>query len=89
MTKLSMKRPVNSTSLLMREVKIRLRAIRASVAIIEANADNPGAFVHAESGYLQVRFVCELVALAAVIAHHESPGVGSILAEWNADVIWR
>gem|GEM_PF-6365599 len=73
----------------MREVKVRLRAIRTSLAIIEANANNPTMFVHAEYGYLQIRFVCELVALAAVIAHHESPETGSIMAEWNADIIFK
>ena len=70
----------------MEEIKLRSRAITEACQRAAADPVAPGAFVHAESGFLQLRFICELVALASLAAHH-SIGLGSKLAkQWQADL---
>jgi hypothetical protein len=72
---------------LMEEVKSRLDAIREIVIELHKEV-NPRPFVLAESGFLQLRFVCELIALACV-GIHESLGLGpALLKSWNAGRIF-
>jgi hypothetical protein len=54
---------------LMREIKSRMIAIAATYAEMAADPEHPQAFIKGEFCFLQLRFVCELIALAAVAAH--------------------
>lgn len=54
---------------LMEEIKTRLTAVKETADFLHANRDTPNSFFHAEFAYLQLRFVCELVALSALAAH--------------------
>ena len=55
----------------MGEIKIRADAIERLLACLRPGfTGTPGTFVEAESAILQVRFVCELIALSALAAHN-------------------
>jgi hypothetical protein len=74
----------------MSEAKIRLVAVHRIIQSLRPSANPPyEAFVDAESAILQLRFLCELVALASLAAHS---GVGlnsSLLKGYHAGNIFR
>lgn len=68
----------------MEEIKTRLNVIAETVALLKANPNDPHGFLHAEFGFLQLRFVCDLIALS-VLAAHKPYGLTDILLEsWHA-----
>lgn len=75
----------------MDEIKVRISAARSELSILYEKQPDPTAFVHAEAAYLQVRFVCELIALGALTAHHDAPGAASksFQDEWHADQLLK
>lgn len=69
---------------LMEEIKQRSAAITTAVRAAHAGSANQNSYMHAEFAYLQLRYICELVALSSLAAHH-SMGLGSKLNKaWNA-----
>lgn len=70
----------------MREVKERTAAIERMIDRIKPGRPTIDAgYVEAESCILQVRYCCELIALASLAAHHQL-GVGAkLLKSWNAE----
>lgn len=68
----------------MEEIKQRSEAITASLKTVRGAPDDPRAFMQAEFAYLQLRYICELVALSSLAAHHDL-GLGAKLSKkWNA-----
>lgn len=68
----------------MEEIKQRSEAITASMLAIRDGTTGDPAFMRAEFAFLQLRYICELVALSSLAAHH-SIGLGSrLLKAWNA-----
>lgn len=68
----------------MEEIKQRSEAITKTIKAIKDGTDGPLVYMHAEFGYLQLRYICELVALSSLAAHHDL-GLGTrLLKEWNA-----
>lgn len=68
----------------MEEIKQRSEAISAAFRTIAERTIGGHEYMHAEFAYLQLRYICELVALASLAAHH-SIGLGSSLMKvWNA-----
>lgn len=85
---------------LMVQVKVRIWAVREQLAAISAineKGDNPSTedmarTIYAlEFGYLQLRRICELVAVAVVAAHNEFAEFRSnkFVEEYNADALMR
>lgn len=75
---------------LMEEIKIRLTAIQYFVDRMKAKPTETLGFIQAESAILQLRNVCELMALAALAAHHPFGLLDDTLLEsWNARLAFR
>lgn len=73
---------------LMEESRIRLAFLTSTISEISDDPDCDGAVFRAESTYLQIRFLCELTALAALAAH-DGLAINSHLRKgWNADDIF-
>jgi hypothetical protein len=73
---------------LMGEIKVRASAININLRRIQDDPDAPAAFADVESCFLQIRFICELIALASLLAHEESGLNKRLMKDWNADVIF-
>jgi hypothetical protein len=73
----------------MQEIKERLDAIGSLLRIIGHKPDAPFAIYQAELAYLQIRFVCELIALASLGAHHSYGLNKNLLKAWRADEIFE
>lgn len=72
----------------MEEVKQRSEAITGSLKGIKDGTAGPAAYMQAEFAYLQLRYICELVALGSLAAHHDI-GLGArLLKEWNAGLVF-
>lgn len=69
---------------LMEEVKTRLNAIKPILLALGKDGGNPTDFLQAEFCMLQIRMVCELIAIAAAIAHSPFVLTKDILKSWNA-----
>lgn len=74
---------------MMREVKVRLASIPPQLELAAKRHEDPRSLIHVESCYLQIRLVCELIALAAIIAHQEDPKAEAIMDEYSADTIFK
>ena len=74
----------------MHEVKLRLASINAALNRIAEAGETETAFLDAELCYLQLRMCCEVIALAALVAHSEMPEANTkaLLKSWNADLIF-
>ena len=73
----------------MEEVKDRRDAAVKTLA--KAHHDDPPyGYLDIEFCYLQVRRICEMLALAVLIAHNEIDGFRSkkLMKEWNADALF-
>jgi hypothetical protein len=69
---------------LMQEIKIRDQGIS------ELSAANTPAQIAYESAYLQLRMICELIALACLIIHGDIPATTRKMKEtWEADKILK
>ncbi len=83
------KEPIDLYAALMEEIKLRLDVIRPIVTTLGRDAGQPTDFVQAELCILQIRLICELVALAALAAHHSLGLTNDLLKHWNAERIFR
>lgn len=74
----------------MGEVKTRMKAVHRVLSALRPS-QNPGeeAFLDAEAAILQIRFVCELIALASLSAHSELGLSLSLLKSYHAGNIFR
>jgi hypothetical protein len=73
----------------MEEIKTRLDAIHPILRTLGKDGINPTDFLQAEFCILQVRFVCELIALASLAAHHSLGLPKDLLKSWNAERTFR
>ena len=73
----------------MEEIKTRLDAVHPIVRTLGKDGGTPTDFLQAEFCLLQVRFVCELIALASLVAHHPLGVPKDLLKLWNAERIFR
>ena len=70
----------------MTEIKERTAAIERMVERIKPGQPSlPAGYVEVESCILQVRYCCELIALAALVAHKQLGLNAKLLKSWNAD----
>ncbi len=70
----------------MTEIKDRSVAINRLLDEIRPNKPTIVAgYAQVESAILQVRYICELIALAALAAHSQLGLSGKLLKSWNAD----
>ena len=72
----------------MQELKVRLFAVRDMLSSLPNGGGHQG-FLTAESCFLQVRFICELMALACLAAHEPIGLSKRLLKEWHADDIFK
>lgn len=74
----------------MHEISLRLAGVEAALIRIAEGSENESTFLDAEFCFLQLRMICEDIALAALVAHNELPEANSkaLLKSWNADVIF-
>jgi hypothetical protein len=68
----------------MEEIKTRLGVIAEVVTVVKGDPQAPRAFLHAEFGFLQMRMICDLVALAVLAAHRPYGLTDELLASWHA-----
>lgn len=68
----------------MEEIKARLEVVKEAVGRLRMSSDAPKAYLDAEFAFLQVRFICELVALAALAAHKPFGLNSGLMKSWNA-----
>lgn len=72
---------------IMEEIKGRHSVVLG--ALDEKKLDSFPKFVRAETCYLQLRMICELIALGCLVAHGDIPATkrGKLKGAWNADLI--
>lgn len=77
---------------LMEEVKLRIASYAAQLSVVTADRESPSAYLSVEYCYLQMRYLCELVALAALTANasgtDELPPK-KLLNEWHPEQLFR
>ena len=76
-------------SSLMGETKARIDAIGAAVKQLRENPEQLNRFLQLEFCYLQIRMVCEAVALGAVFVHEPLGLTGDIRKAYNAGKIFE
>jgi len=72
----------------MLEIKIRTDAIDRYLARIEELEGASDTFIDAESCILQLRYICELIALSSLTAHHVEGVSSRLMKSWNAEKIF-
>lgn len=72
----------------MQEIKWRFKCTIERLGAIRASPQATHHIIDAELCYLQLRFICELVALASLSAHHEFGLNKDLLKAWSADDIF-
>lgn len=72
----------------MQETKGRLLAVANNLRIVKLNPKREDAYLDVEFCYLQIRLVCELIAVAALAAHYEYGLKRTLLRQWRADEIF-
>jgi hypothetical protein len=72
----------------MEEIKWRLDEMHRRLKAVKGQEANLNAIFEVEFCFLQMRFVCELIALAALAAHHSYGLKKDLLEEWHADQIF-
>lgn len=73
----------------MEEIKVRMDTIDRYLKRISDEKGEGDCFTDAESCILQVRYICELIALSTVAAHGLVGVTSRIRDEWNADKIFK
>lgn len=73
----------------MEEIKLRTAAIDRYVDRFNKDAEGVDAFTDAESCVLQVRYICELIALSTLAVHHVVGIDGKLLDSWNAEQTFK
>ncbi|MBA4092033.1 MAG: hypothetical protein C0494_15785 [Sphingobium sp.] len=72
---------------LMEDLKVRLDFLREMLGAIADQVDEPRAYLKAESCFLQVRYICELVALSSLCANERFGLTARLLKSWHAGEI--
>src|SRR3981081_1016837 len=78
---------MNIYSGLMDEMKIRLDAVEFAISgLLQFHP-----IIHREFSYLQLRMICELIALGCLVAHGDIPATKSktLRRAWSADEIFK
>ena len=70
------------------EIKIRLAAIRNAVEMAKADVEGQG-FLQAEFAFIQLRYVCELIALSALWAHQHQGVPDKFKDAWHPAEIFK
>lgn len=73
----------------MEEIKLRMATIDRYLKRVSDEKGGGDTFTDVESAILQVRYICELVALATVAAHGLVGITNRIRDEWNAEKIFK
>ena len=73
----------------MEEIKVRMEAIDRFLKRISDEKGGDDTFTDAEAAILQVRYICELIALSTVAAHGLVGVTGRILKSWNAEETFK
>jgi hypothetical protein len=68
----------------MQEIKTRLEAIKETVDWLKVHHQEPKSYFRAEFGFLQLRYVCDLVALSILAAHKPFGLDDELLKSWHA-----
>lgn len=68
----------------MEEIKVRFNAIGTGIDQVQAEGQTPAGYLQAEFVFLQLRFVCELIALAVLTAHSPFGLSRRLMKSWNA-----
>jgi hypothetical protein len=76
---------VNLYSTLMQEAKFRVLAISSRMKMLQHSDPPPEAFIEAEFCFLQIRLICETVALASIVAHSPLGLRKDLLKSWHAE----
>jgi hypothetical protein len=79
---------MNLYQALMSEAKERIDEIGFRLAMIKTEPTARTSAFEAEFAYLQMRYLCEIVALACLSAHQSYGLTASLKKEWNADEIF-
>jgi hypothetical protein len=79
--------PENVYAGLMEDLKVRLAFLREMLVAIAGQANEPGAYLKAESCFLQVRYICEIVALSSLCANEKFGLTSRLLKSWHAGEI--
>jgi hypothetical protein len=74
---------------LMQEAKTRMDGLASLVDHITKNPNEPLAFMNAELAFLQLRFVCELIGLAAVVAHEQLGLTKDLMKSFNPEKMFN
>ena len=74
---------------LMVEIKVRLLVIQDIVDDLRADPEQKRGYIKAECAFLQLRFVCELMAHAAIAAHQPFGKVEELLDSWHARLAYE
>ncbi|QGP79703.1 hypothetical protein [Sphingobium sp. CAP-1] len=70
----------------MSEIKTRLSYVRDTLLTLRPSANPPPeAYMLAEATILQIRLVCELIGLAAAVAHHHLGLSKDLLKSWHME----
>ncbi len=72
---------------LMEDLKVRLVFLREMLGAIALQVNEPRAYLKAESCFLQVRYICELVALSSLCANERFGLTSRLLKSWHAGEI--
>jgi hypothetical protein len=72
----------------MEEIKWRLDEVMRRLQLAKGKERERSTIFEIELCFLQMRFVCELIALASLAAHHSYGLKGDLLKEWHADQIF-
>jgi hypothetical protein len=72
----------------MEEIKWRVQEIDRRIALVNEKQHEFDSIFEVEFCYLQLRFVCELIALASLVAHRSYGLSKELLEEWHADQIF-
>ena len=73
----------------MQEISDRLHQVKSLTVTVSQDTKAPTAMYQAELAYLQVRFICELIALASLSAHYSLGIQKDLIKLWRADEIFE
>jgi hypothetical protein len=73
----------------MAEIKDRLQEIEFRLCVIQDRPKSPGAHFEAEFCYLQIRYICELIVLSSLAAHHSLGLNKELMKAYHADKIFE
>jgi hypothetical protein len=74
---------------LMAEVKARLQWLQMKIASVQLETNKAHRFIDGESCILQIRYICELIALSSTLTHHSLGLNKDLLKEYHAEKVLR